>query len=118
MPATPIYPLALHDALPISQLEQRALERRQHSRGRALQCIGEGAALLHGLPEIHAETLRRAAPELHAEILERVRVCRAHPERGLDRKSTRLNSSHGYISYAGHPDLPARPTRRSSDLPA
>src|SRR5687768_8621842 len=33
-----------------------------------------------------------------------------------DRKSTRLNSSHGYISYAVNPDLPPFPTRRSSDL--
>src|SRR5687768_17354496 len=33
----------------------------------------------------------------------------------LDRKSTRLNSSHGYISYAGR-CLHSFPTRRSSDL--
>src|SRR5687768_7963021 len=35
-----------------------------------------------------------------------------------DRKSTRLNSSHGYISYAvfHHLDLHSFPTRRSSDL--
>src|SRR5687768_16100972 len=36
-----------------------------------------------------------------------------------DRKSTRLNSSHGYISYAVfcyHRDLHSFPTRRSSDL--
>src|SRR2546429_6061071 len=26
---------------------------------------------------------------------------RLRPARGVDRKSTRLNSSHGYISYAG-----------------
>src|SRR3990172_6802738 len=42
----------------------------------------------------------------------------------LDRKSTRLNSSHGYISYfffffygyGDHRDLHSFPTRRSSDL--
>src|SRR5687768_6465969 len=33
-----------------------------------------------------------------------------------DRKSTRLNSSHGYISYAVSPDRHPFPTRRSSDL--
>src|SRR5687768_7482100 len=33
-----------------------------------------------------------------------------------DRKSTRLNSSHGYISYAVSLDLHSFPTRRSSDL--
>src|SRR5262245_6356006 len=41
--------------------------------------------------------------------------------RSLDRKSTRLNSSHLGISYAvfcfaDHRDLPSFPTRRSSDL--
>src|SRR5687768_10739736 len=35
-----------------------------------------------------------------------------------DRKSTRLNSSHGYISYAVHRALHSFPTRRSSDLVA
>src|SRR5690348_11330400 len=34
----------------------------------------------------------------------------------IDRKSTRLNSSHPSISYAAHPTLPSFPTRRSSDL--
>src|SRR5947207_3126458 len=34
----------------------------------------------------------------------------------LDRKSTRLNSSHTVISYAVHRDLHSFPTRRSSDL--
>src|SRR5687768_8776482 len=44
-----------------------------------------------------------------------------HPTLSKDRKSTRLNSSHGYISYAvfcyhHHPHLHSFPTRRSSDL--
>src|ERR1035441_2587310 len=34
----------------------------------------------------------------------------------VDRKSTRLNSSHLGISYAVSRDLPSFPTRRSSDL--
>src|SRR6266508_3127532 len=34
----------------------------------------------------------------------------------VDRKSTRLNSSHVAISYAVHRDLHSFPTRRSSDL--
>src|SRR5690606_31413938 len=34
----------------------------------------------------------------------------------LDRKSTRLNSSHVKISYAVRPDRHSFPTRRSSDL--
>src|SRR5688572_2289775 len=34
----------------------------------------------------------------------------------VDRKSTRLNSSHSQISYADHTHLHSFPTRRSSDL--
>src|SRR2546429_5237131 len=69
---TEIYTLSLHDALPI-------LSR---ARGRDRAPGGEGPArpavdllLAHGGP-----------------------VCRS--VRPQDRKSTRLNSSHGYISYA------------------
>src|SRR5207244_1671298 len=40
----------------------------------------------------------------------------AFSSKSQDRKSTRLNSSHQIISYAVHRDLPAFPTRRSSDL--
>src|SRR5690606_5419718 len=40
----------------------------------------------------------------------------AHELRQLDRKSTRLNSSHVKISYAVFLALPSFPTRRSSDL--
>src|SRR2546429_4251785 len=67
---TEIYTLSLHDALPISSLE---------SRGRA----GEGDLVARG---------RRAPRLLPSGDLQ--------PVRGRDRKSTRLNSSHGYISYA------------------
>src|SRR5216684_7184631 len=57
---TEIYPLSLHDALPIS--------------GRAL----------------------RPCPDLSPTLA----PATAHPHTPGDRKSTRLNSSHGYISYA------------------
>src|SRR2546429_3699036 len=40
---------------------------------------------------------RRQVPRVQAEFL---RLEHAAHELGLDRKSTRLNSSHGYISYA------------------
>src|SRR3989337_4193709 len=63
--ATPeIYPLSLHDALPISR-PVRADSRR---RGQRPDLVGLAAHLLVRRP--------------------------------LDRKSTRLNSSHGSISYA------------------
>src|SRR2546422_8351610 len=67
---TEIYTLSLHDALPISVREHA----RRHGRGQPL-----------GADE---------------------RIQSAHPARDdprvrwRDRKSTRLNSSHGYISYA------------------
>src|SRR2546429_6659579 len=71
---TEIYTLSLHDALPISDLGRRALGKR----------------LRRGLPRDRGpERLRRGGS--HARRDRRL---------GTDRKSTRLNSSHGYISYA------------------
>src|SRR2546422_3442639 len=68
---TEIYTLSLHDALPISQ------QRRGHAADLERREVRLG--LRH----------RRAQVELPG-----------HQERRRDRKSTRLNSSHGYISYA------------------
>src|SRR2546422_6959816 len=67
---TEIYTLSLHDALPISQYRVR--RRLMVRRG-------------------------RYAPYLNARTTERPDTEHIDP---LDRKSTRLNSSHGYISYA------------------
>src|SRR5436190_8749679 len=70
-PATPeIYPLSLHDALPIY---------------RAMGGAGGAPARIVTAGKADAETERRARVE--------VRIHR-------DRKSTRLNSSHTVISYA------------------
>src|SRR5258708_38312001 len=73
---TEIYTLSLHDALPISQGARR--RRRAHQLveavERALQVVVEG---------------RLAVGHAHAGV-----------QRGVDRKSTRLNSSHQIISYA------------------
>src|SRR5687768_17988594 len=74
---TEIYTLSLHDALPISPVEADAgLDR------------GRGPA---------ARTVPRDAVERTARVAQSVRPA---PRRVRDRKSTRLNSSHGYISYA------------------
>src|SRR2546429_5664342 len=63
--ATPeIYPLSLHDALPI------------------------------------CEELHHLAAWLRASSFEEAQMARGDSRLGRDRKSTRLNSSHGYISYA------------------
>src|SRR2546422_7539429 len=48
-----------------------------------------------------ASTIRLSFPQVEAALLaspHRAALDRVH--QGLDRKSTRLNSSHGYISYA------------------
>src|SRR2546429_4652997 len=77
---TEIYTLSLHDALPISRHVGR--ERRD-----------DGKAARHPprLGRAVQVSARRLAPP--ARDGDR----RSHL---LDRKSTRLNSSHGYISYA------------------
>src|SRR2546422_1452199 len=72
---TEIYTLSLHDALPIF-----APNRVRH---------GLGAHLDHHHP---IEVRRRDLPQEPLDELPEV----IEP----DRKSTRLNSSHGYISYA------------------
>src|SRR2546422_2517777 len=71
---TEIYTLSLHDALPISDREQRMAAR-------LTAVTTSGARLLVGPGK---EQHYNLAPALSPE----------------DRKSTRLNSSHGYISYA------------------
>src|SRR5687768_18086390 len=70
-PPTEIYTLSLHDALPISPLAHRARQR----------------------------------PNRDARNRRRLLLTMDHPRPDStpnheDRKSTRLNSSHGYISYA------------------
>src|SRR2546422_10186285 len=68
---TEIYTLSLHDALPIWEIDGQHIEA-------VVEVVAEpaeGDGFLHRL-----EGSRRPRP--------------------VDRKSTRLNSSHGYISYA------------------
>src|SRR2546422_8267882 len=79
---TEIYTLSLHDALPICERFIRTQDPRQggpahldHRRGRDGQRVLPGGERVPG-------SARPQGP-VH-----------------LDRKSTRLNSSHGYISYA------------------
>src|SRR2546422_11408715 len=74
---TEIYTLSLHDALPI------------------WNCMtAEGRGISRVLPPL-TRTLRR--PQVPSRCWTR-NV--ATDSRRIDRKSTRLNSSHGYISYA------------------
>src|SRR5687768_18193679 len=77
---TEIYTLSLHDALPIFQ--DRGVARDQRA-GRHAGGDGEGEVE-------RAEDAEDAPRPQHRRAL----------LAGEDRKSTRLNSSHGYISYA------------------
>src|SRR2546422_6548192 len=70
---TEIYTLSLHDALPISELESR-----------------ERSALVARASFVHPHMHRNSGACVGG---------RNSPSQP-DRKSTRLNSSHGYISYA------------------
>src|SRR5699024_12873900 len=81
--ATPsVYTLSLHDALPISRM------RVIHDRKRALLLLG------------YAGHQRDAEDSGRVHIQERGIIALCHRTEHLDRKSTRLNSSHVSISYA------------------
>src|SRR5687768_18526060 len=72
---TEIYTLSLHDALPI------------FTRTRTSTLVRPPAKTQNRVPKLQASsTLTKAS--------------RFVPSKNQDRKSTRLNSSHGYISYA------------------
>src|SRR5687768_18342001 len=85
---TAIYTLSLHDALPISG----AAETSQTGRGEHDPGVFTAAHLLDAC--IHV-----AADVANIEPREKLQQLRTASRRA-DRKSTRLNSSHGYISYA------------------
>src|SRR2546430_7923496 len=98
---TEIYTLSLHDALPI-YLERcltfyrTLLDRIQTSPG------VDGAALVNTLP-LGGRVAKRSL-DLEGFIVSRGRTSRNDEtfqvQGTLDRKSTRLNSSHSQISYA------------------
>src|SRR2546429_1369955 len=99
---TEIYTLSLHDALPIWLLKRRSHCPSLISRG-WVKSTGGKLTRPHMLreSEVHGIDGRsRARPcgcgHRHLHLLHR----RTSPVRSADRKSTRLNSSHGYISYA------------------
>src|SRR5688500_6405080 len=116
MPSTTTSTLSLHDALPICDvgIVVAALERDVEAFDRAALGEVERLALGDALDDVEqddvAELLRRG------EMGEGAADIAGTDERDLDRKSTRLNSSHLVISYAVHYDLHSFPTRRSSDL--
>src|SRR5437762_5669014 len=79
---TDVSPLSLHDALPISH------------RGRWPPSLALYAEYYSGSGDPHDDPGHgNHGPQSH-------RAVRGAPARALDRKSTRLNSSHRCISYA------------------
>src|SRR3712207_8823778 len=81
---TEIYTLSLHDALPICERDGDRVPREDDEVG-----VGE-----QRLQEARADQVRR-------RLLQQVRLGHVPVARPLvDRKSTRLNSSHANISYA------------------
>src|SRR2546429_363256 len=76
---TEIYTLSLHDALPISS----GIEDR-----RGLRTLSGPSAATSGCSDDHSHHAGGCCSSASSSADE------------LDRKSTRLNSSHGYISYA------------------
>src|SRR5207247_7014457 len=89
-----IYTPALHDALPIFERVTGDEIAQPHLDERA-QVTGGAVRELHDAGRLAVEQDDVAAPDVGGFhlIIDR-------PSRGRDRKSTRLNSSHEWISYA------------------
>src|SRR5687768_17969773 len=89
-PSTETYTLSLHDALPIWIAENMAASKRNIPHFSYVEECDVTA-----LEELRAQlnSARGDKPKLTMLPLLITAICR-------DRKSTRLNSSHGYISYA------------------
>src|SRR5688572_1542891 len=117
MPSSPaIYTLSLHDALPI-------LPGMVVLVGAVLSGVGLlGTAFAVALSSVRLTPMVVSlVPELRGSRTRKLTLyLLAHfiaITSWVDRKSTRLNSSHSQISYAVFPrDLHSFPTRRSSDL--
>src|SRR5687768_17936919 len=98
MPHTSIVTLSLHDALPIFGGEHhlgRAFGLDAHrvvALAEAVRALGEHAQRAEVAAEDQPDELQHEEQRHHddLQLLDEL----------LDRKSTRLNSSHGYISYA------------------
>src|SRR5207245_7539837 len=94
---TPAYTLSLHDALPISDPVAVNLVASLARPGSNITGL---SAQIRDLAGKRVELLREVIPGLRrSAILVNVGNPSAVKEMG-DRKSTRLNSSHGSISYA------------------
>src|SRR2546429_1209449 len=94
---TEIYTLSLHDALPISGPSRIAVRDRFRAGAAGMQ--HRSGADRYRRPQGDRRVLsHRAGQEEHVDRLVAFGIDQRHFD--VDRKSTRLNSSHGYISYA------------------
>src|SRR5207245_11282579 len=94
-------PASLHDALPISELPRECAEGDENQ-----YALGSFEGLRNHMPELYRHEALLSARLRDGKIaqgrelsLEAFRNACRRAERA-DRKSTRLNSSHGSISYA------------------
>src|SRR2546422_115054 len=95
----------LSDAVQVGSVSFQPVEARvgvsDDRRQRLVDLMGDGGGEL--AQRRHPRDVREFLPRLVQRVLGplalRARADRRHPV-GQDRKSTRLNSSHGYISYA------------------
>src|SRR5690606_41207411 len=94
-PATVIYPLSLHDALPISRIMVIGVGG---AGGNAVNNMIR--AKLEGVEFIIANTDAQAVAQSLVEGARRIQLGLQVTQGLGDRKSTRLNSSHVKISYA------------------
>src|SRR5687768_11989489 len=118
MPSSRNHHLSLHGALPIWSPRPGGSRARPGSRSlkrrtAIMSASRPSCATSRPRWPIRARSGRRRATNWRGSTSAPPR-----PASSSDRKSTRLNSSHGYISYAVIKEPSSFPTRRSSDLVA
>src|SRR5206468_12490268 len=98
-PAPPIYPLSLHDALPILCFSPERVDpgnEKWHTKNTPKVVGGTTPRCLEAIQAMYGEVLEKLVPVTGTDAAEMVKLL----ENTLDRKSTRLNSSHDQNSYA------------------
>src|SRR5690606_41542160 len=99
--ALALHALALHDALPIWHFHKARCGLRGDGENPANQIDDGRTARTHDFQRYRQEKRRQSIPEVALGVrLVRIDPHSVFVDRGkLDRKSTRLNSSHVKISY-------------------
>src|SRR5207248_1548866 len=97
-PIADLHPLSLHDALPICREADRSVARA--GRGDVPRRGGGGQDARHDLQQAVLTAVRGGAPAARHRRRPTTRALQRQVRARLDRKSTRLNSSHRTISYA------------------